>query len=382
METKPAGVRSPTQLGWGKTALFCMLPAMILLLVGELALRVVVGRREAVRAGRALPPPRQRLAYQREDAVLGYSLQPGYDAGGIRVNTLGFRGPEVPVAKRAGTYRIVAIGDSCTFGLAGEACPYPAQLQKLLLARGGAVTYQVINAGVEGYSSEYGLRLLEARIPALHPDAVTIFIGWNDLYASDPRRRHAPAPDADDTSAPQAPPGNRPAATLRGALDRLYLVQLLRRTLYLEIPRLLARSGIDRGMDGQAIHPGMADAYAGRLRRMIRRVHAMGARPVVMTLPTVLATQMSAETLAVLHYPAWAQGDHRFLLRVVDALNDTIRAVVREEDATLIDNARFIDGLGPAKEALFFDSLHMTCGGNELLAQNISRELARHLLVP
>jgi lysophospholipase L1-like esterase len=381
MEPQPPALRGPAKLGRGKTALFCALPALALLLTGEVALRVVVDRQEKVRAGRALPTPRQRHAYQREDAVLGYALTPGFDGGGIRVNRLGFRGPEVPTLKKEGVFRIVAIGDSCTFGLAGEACPYPARLQWHLRERGDAVAYEVINAGVEGYSSEYGLRLLEARIPALHPDIVTIYIGWNDLYMTDPRRRHAAEPDGESPPAPHDPPRGRLAAALREGLDRLYLAQFLRRTLYLEIPRLLARPEGDRSPQEQAIHPGMAEAYQGRLRKMIRAVRAMGAVPVVMTLPTILSSPTSAQGLAILHYPEWAHSDPGFFRRVVDAWNEAIRAVASDERAVLIDNARFIDALGRKKEALFFDTLHMHCQGYELLAQNISSELARQGLI-
>jgi lysophospholipase L1-like esterase len=375
-------VRRAAKLGWAKTALFCMLPVVTLLLAGEMALRVYAACTAEARVGRALPSPRQRLAYQLEDSVLGYSLKPDYNVGGIRINALGFRGPEVSATKGRGSVRIVAIGDSCTFGLAGEACPYPAQLQKLMREHGGGAAPEVINAGVEGYSSEYGLRLLESRISTLLPDIVTIYIGWNDLYTTDPHQRHAPEPAADGLSGPQGPPDARLTATLRRALDHLYLVQHLRRTIYLELPRLRGKVQGEQRVEGHEIHPAMTDAYAARLTQIVRTARAMDARPVVMTLPTILSGQMSDGALALVHYPGWAEGDHRYFLRVVNAFNEAIRTVARDEGAVLIDNALFVDRMGREGEALFFDTLHMYCRGYELLAQNIYRELARNALIP
>lgn len=85
--------------------------------------------------------------------MLGYALTPGYDYNGIRVNKLGFRGPEITAERSPGSLRIVAMGDSTTFGLYGHDCPYPAQLQQGLDAMLPERKIEVVNAGVEGYSS-------------------------------------------------------------------------------------------------------------------------------------------------------------------------------------------------------------------------------------
>src|SRR5215470_7272233 len=74
----------------------------------------------------------------------------------LRTNSLGLRGPEVPAD---GARRILAVGDSCTWGWqVEEQESYPAVLQQLLDERYGPGAYHVINGGVPGYTSYQGLR--------------------------------------------------------------------------------------------------------------------------------------------------------------------------------------------------------------------------------
>ena len=76
--------------------------------------------------------------------VLG--VRPGDTA--IAIDQDGYRGPEID--RSHARFRILAIGDSCTFGTAfGESYPYPRVLEAELRRRGRDV--EVINAGVEGY---------------------------------------------------------------------------------------------------------------------------------------------------------------------------------------------------------------------------------------
>jgi lysophospholipase L1-like esterase len=76
-------------------------------------------------------------------------------------------------------YRILTLGDSCTFGLGvDDAQTWPAQLQQLLNADGDRV--EVINAGVPGYSAFQGRRFLEKEGLHLAPDLVIAGFGFND----------------------------------------------------------------------------------------------------------------------------------------------------------------------------------------------------------
>ena len=119
---------------------------------------------------------------RRRDPLLGYSFIPSCvgDVNGtpIRTNALGLRGDELPQDARR---RILAIGDSCTWGFrVSEAESYPAVLQRVLDERTGAKRYSVINAGTPGFTSHHGLLYLRERGILLRPALVLIGYEWND----------------------------------------------------------------------------------------------------------------------------------------------------------------------------------------------------------
>jgi lysophospholipase L1-like esterase len=97
----------------------------------------------------------------------------------VATNALGFRGPEL----RDGPVRILAIGDSCTWGWrVGQNESYPAVLQQVLDQQYGEGRYQVINAGVPGYTSYQTLVALGEKGLPLKPEIVIIGVGFNDLF--------------------------------------------------------------------------------------------------------------------------------------------------------------------------------------------------------
>ena len=93
-------------------------------------------------------------------------------------NSHGFYGPEFNVAKQPGVFRIVCLGDSCThFG----PNTYPDML-RVYLEGTAPGKFEVINAGVIGYTSFQGRRLLESEVLDWSPDLVTVYFGWNDHW--------------------------------------------------------------------------------------------------------------------------------------------------------------------------------------------------------
>lgn len=97
-------------------------------------------------------------------------------------NELGFRSP--PLLQTDARFRILAIGDSTTFGqhLADNET-WPAQLQQLLDPDARQV--EVINAGVIGASSFQGLAFLKTQGLKLKPNLVIATFGFNDWGMAD-----------------------------------------------------------------------------------------------------------------------------------------------------------------------------------------------------
>jgi lysophospholipase L1-like esterase len=117
----------------------------------------------------------------------GFALVPGYSQGEYRVNSAGFRGPELP-ADLSSRDLVLALGESSTFGWnVGEGETYPAQLQMVLDGRHLERTPYVINAGVPSYTSAQVLAYLRELLGLYEPHDVVIGVLWNDaLFACIP----------------------------------------------------------------------------------------------------------------------------------------------------------------------------------------------------
>ena len=293
-------------------------------------------------------------AYSVEDSDAGYALKPGYSAGGIRINSLGFRGPEVSRERVDGVARIATVGDSTTFGPREEECAYPYLLQDLLRPR----RVEVINAGVEGYRSDRALVHLQRDIVPLHPDLVTVLIGWDDLYQTNPF--------ADSQQlAMQASP-------LQRVLSWSTTAQAFRQVYYQHLASHLELTTADDSVRRALLQSYRPQAFADRLHRIVKAARDGGADVVLFTWPTVLGPEMSTAELARIVYPYYAHS-----LRELQALyadyQTTVREVATEDHVQVIDLAAWFDGSDKAD--LFVDTLHFTCAGHALAANRLAPAL-------
>lgn len=99
----------------------------------------------------------------------------------VHINRFGLRGTEFEPRKRPGTFRVVTMGESSTFGfMVDDAQVYPVRLQRILDQRLGAGKVEVINAGLPYYTTEDMSILLHQLVAGMDPDLVTFYIGYND----------------------------------------------------------------------------------------------------------------------------------------------------------------------------------------------------------
>lgn len=126
------------------------------------------------------------LPYNREDALLMWSPHPHYSDALVSINSQGFNDKEYSISKPDNTLRILCLGDSSTFW--GS---YHSQLENTLNTKHGQENkrFEVINAGVTGYTSCQGLFSYTYKGMYYNPDIVTFYFGINDpierFYLSD-----------------------------------------------------------------------------------------------------------------------------------------------------------------------------------------------------
>jgi hypothetical protein len=127
----------------------------------------------------------------RPHAALGWEMVPRQNAfnvrgrAPVRVNTLGFRGPEIPMPRPASTYRVLFLGDGSTLGnQTPEAATFPFLVRDGLQRRWPDRTVDIAVGAVSSYQLEQELELLRARAATVQPSAVVIGFCWNDWAES------------------------------------------------------------------------------------------------------------------------------------------------------------------------------------------------------
>ena len=115
---------------------------------------------------------------------LGYIPTPGYVAGDNRHNELGYRDDPILLPKPAGEFRIVCLGGSTTYtpSVGAYEYSYPNVLERELHER-GYNHVNVINGGVDGWTSYETLVNFAFRVIDLEPDMIIVHHGLNDTYA-------------------------------------------------------------------------------------------------------------------------------------------------------------------------------------------------------
>lgn len=105
----------------------------------------------------------------------------------IAINSSGFRhNGDTPLEKPDNTFRIFTLGDSITFGWGVEIeDSFAGQLEKLLNESSSEIKYQVINAGIIGFTSYQGVRLLRHKLLAYDPDVIVVAYGGTNYVLAD-----------------------------------------------------------------------------------------------------------------------------------------------------------------------------------------------------
>jgi lysophospholipase L1-like esterase len=363
----------------GKKLLFAAVTVVIVLSAVEGVARVVWWLLESRALARTV---RRGEAVLRNDAInfmkvadgrYGYMLRPGFFRGGAVVNDQGFAQREtVDRSRKAGSLRLIAMGESTTQGHDVDTGNYPAYLRRLVRngARGVSET-EVVNAGVAGWVSDQVALRAEWQMAEYRPDIVVLYLGWNDFQSYDP---YGPKAAESYFNAVYGP------SRVRDRLD-LRSLELLSGVVAAARIRMAKPSGVERERPGPVTS---AEIYRFFVASLDRIAHAFRtSNPGVTIAVCTLVGRWPQGTLE--EYEDKANGrtwwmKHRGLTPVQAAaalgrFNDLLREYARGHGLVLIDAASTFDHLDRAR--LQWDFAHMHAEGYELLAEIIYRDLVQ-----
>jgi lysophospholipase L1-like esterase len=263
-----------------------------------------------------------------------------------RINSQGLRGEEVsPVKVKK---RILALGNSCTFGWGVTyEQTYAEQLERLM---GGE--YEVINAGIPGYTSLQARRFFEKKLSHLEPDIVLIMFAWNDHWAAANQ-----IPDKDQQFPPQL------IITCQNFLSRFHTYRLLKKFLLSAI-ETNPDSLFDRR--GLVYRVGLED-FRENLLAICRLALQRGATPILLTSPIPSLTT---------YYPPGVRSPmHRYH----EKYNQVVRELCESEGIDIINLAVEFDRHDDLYDDAPRDPIHFNARGHRVAAEFIAGSIRRRL---
>jgi len=270
-----------------------------------------------------------------------------------KINSFGFRGDEFNINKPEGTYRIVALGGSTTFGLRAEdGHTYPELLEDAL-KKGGLKNVEVINAGVSSSTIKHIANLFNSEIVKLDPDMIIINSLFNNLFYSQHTYSHR--------------------------LDGPHIINhflLNKSLLYTTIREKLA----------YMLHKPAGDIYKAPLKNMVKNFlddDNFWFRFRLMYESIVKTAMEQNIKIIIITQPVWLRDhkkgecsimlDNRFK-PVYDRAKEVLFNMTGSRDIRIID-AQELFSLRQDKDKLFSDGLHLTHEGNALLAETIENHI-------
>jgi hypothetical protein len=290
---------------------------------------------------------------------------PGYEVKGatihIKINSLGFRGPEFSREKPPNTFRIVCLGASTTFSseASSNAAIWTQRLQDKLQAAYPDTRIEVINAAVGGYVASDNLKNLTHRVLPLDPDVVIYYEANNEIVK-----------DTQELAASRGllgPNGRRQSAFV-SQMSRFSLTFDLayKNLVILMRSRTQAQGAIDR------VPPELPARFIGVLDDMRSALAARGVPLVVSTFIVKYRrdqprpTQIANADVAFYYMP-WMSIEG--MLDAMDVYNTAIVDYGRRKGLPVVDDRNVI----PADADHFADCMHLTDMGNEMMAERFFR---------
>ncbi len=116
-------------------------------------------------------------------------LRNAHYPSGLRTNSFGWRGPDIPFNKPPGRIRIAFVGASTTVDAHGDPFSYPEYIGRWLrewaATRHPSVSFDIANAGREGILSNSIAAVVRDELLPVRPDLVVYYEGTNQFWPAD-----------------------------------------------------------------------------------------------------------------------------------------------------------------------------------------------------
>ncbi len=288
-------------------------------------------------------------------------LKPGEVTGSIRIDSRGFRSPEVAVPKPPGRIRLAFLGASTTFcaEASSNETTWPHLIWKSLQGKWRDTDFDYVNAGVPGYSVADSILNLNSRVSPLQPDVIVIYHSTNDL--SKDTRELAVQQGLFQGKAENPSP-----------LARYSLVYYLLEKNWQITSRQKKATGSTRHLEFDP--PTLSRGFHERLRALVEASQKVAPVVAVATFSHRARREQPPEERlkscnTSLYYMPYMSVEG--ILKGFEEYNRVIRDVARETGAILIDGENTI----PGDARNFNDSVHFKDPGSELMARRVVGKL-------
>jgi len=286
----------------------------------------------------------------KKDEHLFWRLRPSqtiasrfFEGNEYKINSDGLRGEEIPSA--SDKIRIVALGNSCTFGWRmKDEDTYLNRLEKLIDNDSTLPEVETINAAIPGYSSFQGRRFYVTDICKLNPDIVIIMFGWNDQWAAADE-----IPDKNQEFPPQW------VLDIQDIISRLEIYRLMRK---------LILSATEESLDDifnkekPVYRVGIEDFY-NNLNVIVSQAKEEGVETILLTSPI--------PSLEKYYPPGIKSNMHSFH----NFYNLQTRNLAYNTKSILIDAAREFDKYDSLFDDAAKDPIHFNARGHRVIAEAI-----------
>ena len=285
----------------------------------------------------------------------GFALKPNFTNPLYHINSQGFRGEEFPANFVQQYYKVLALGESTTFGWqVNNTATYPAQLNKIATAQHTKIAHKTpyfINAGIPSYTSSQTLAYLEEILStgSVQPDMILLNIMWNDIWYSSIKNWHA------DILIYQKPP-----ALLTWLTEHSRLVHLV----------TMGFSNTEKLLDIE--NSPALQQYAHNLQAMLnlsQKYHV----PLMFVEPPMDADHMAEHGLNEFQI----RYSKTFFIEQARKYRHAMHTVAENAHIPVLNHALSLDNLH--QKALFIDLLHPTVEGNAIMATNIYTQFLKHI---